>query len=375
MPTLPLIITDVGRQAIIDETNQETLPVTISHVAIGTGTWSPDATATALQNQIKLLPAVGALGVAADTIHVTCTDESTDTYNLGEIGLYTDGGVLFAIYAPGVGTYITAKAADALLLLAADVVLTSVPPGTVDVNGIGFSNPPATEAAPGIAKLATQALVDVGLDDETIVTPLKLETRLSAAIAAILDSAPGTLDTLNELAAALGDDPNFATTVTNAIAGKQPFDNTLTALAAVATAANKLIYATGVDTFATTTLSAFMRTLLDDGDAATARATLGLSAAISDSGKSLSSNGYQKLSNGFIIQWGNGDTTPSYQTGLTVTYPIAFPNAALVALTGSRQIGRIISSLNVTNTTFTAYATDVGGTFAAGLFNWIAIGY
>ena len=39
-------------------------------------------------------------------------------------------------------------------------------------------------------------------------------------IASITDSAPTTLDTLNELAAALGDDPNFATTVTNSIATK-----------------------------------------------------------------------------------------------------------------------------------------------------------
>jgi len=36
----------------------------------------------------------------------------------------------------------------------------------------------------------------------------------------LVDSAPGTLDTLNELAAALGDDPNYATTITNALAGK-----------------------------------------------------------------------------------------------------------------------------------------------------------
>jgi hypothetical protein len=41
-------------------------------------------------------------------------------------------------------------------------------------------------------------------------------------IATITDSAPTTLDTLNELAAALGDDPNFATTVTNSIATKLP---------------------------------------------------------------------------------------------------------------------------------------------------------
>ena len=42
----------------------------------------------------------------------------------------------------------------------------------------------------------------------------------STIVAAITDSAPATLDTLNELAAALGDDPNFATTVTNSLATK-----------------------------------------------------------------------------------------------------------------------------------------------------------
>ncbi|HII1779185.1 TPA: tail fiber protein, partial [Escherichia coli] len=49
-----------------------------------------------------------------------------------------------------------------------------------------------------------------------------------AAIAALVDSSPDALNTLNELAAALGNDPNFATTMTNALAGKQPKDATLT---------------------------------------------------------------------------------------------------------------------------------------------------
>ena len=43
---------------------------------------------------------------------------------------------------------------------------------------------------------------------------------VDTAVSNLIDSAPGALDTLNELAAALGDDANFATTVTNALAGK-----------------------------------------------------------------------------------------------------------------------------------------------------------
>lgn len=55
---------------------------------------------------------------------------------------------------------------------------------------------------------------------------------------------------------------------------KQTLDATLTALAGVTTAADKLIYATGSDAFTTTDLSSYARTLLDDADAATARGTL-----------------------------------------------------------------------------------------------------
>jgi len=48
------------------------------------------------------------------------------------------------------------------------------------------------------------------------------DARADARAALLVDSAPSTLNTLNELAAALGDDPNFATTVTNSIGTKLP---------------------------------------------------------------------------------------------------------------------------------------------------------
>lgn len=48
---------------------------------------------------------------------------------------------------------------------------------------------------------------------------------VTAAVAAVVDAAPAALDTLNELAAALGDDANFATTITNALAAKAPINS------------------------------------------------------------------------------------------------------------------------------------------------------
>ena len=58
----------------------------------------------------------------------------------------------------------------------------------------------------------------ISYDNSTYAT----QTYVGTAISNLVDSSPATLDTLNELAAALGDDPNFATTVATSIGTKQP---------------------------------------------------------------------------------------------------------------------------------------------------------
>ncbi|HAW3418418.1 TPA: phage tail protein [Escherichia coli] len=93
-------------------------------------------------------------------------------------------------------------------------------------------------------------------------TQIATTAFVKSAIAAMVGSAPAALDTLNELAAALGNDPNFSTTITNSLAGKQPKDATLTALAGLSTSKDKLPYFTGEDRAALTALTSVGRAIL-----------------------------------------------------------------------------------------------------------------
>ncbi|EHK9012014.1 phage tail protein [Escherichia coli] len=144
-------------------------------------------------------------------------------------------------------------------------------------------------------------------------TQIATTAFVKSAIAAMVGSAPEALDTLNELAAALGNDPNFATTMLNALAGKQPLDNTLTNLS-------------GKDV-------AGLLTYLGLGEAAKRNVGTGAN-QIPDMGSftlSVSGTGYQKLPSGFILQWGSIGA-PGIAQDVVTHFPIAFPNRCLRVL-------------------------------------------
>lgn len=107
-------------------------------------------------------------------------------------------------------------------------------------------------------------------------TRLATTEFIALAIAALVASSPAALDTLNELAAALGDDPNFATTVTNSLAGKQPSNANLTALSNITAAANKLFGTDAAGNWALQDVTAFSRTILAAANEASARSALGV---------------------------------------------------------------------------------------------------
>ncbi|EEZ3163887.1 phage tail protein [Escherichia coli] len=210
-----------------------------------------------------------------------------------------------------------------------------------------------------------------------------------AAIAALVDSSPDALNTLNELAAALGNDPNFATTMTNALAGKQPKDATLTALAELATSADKLPYFTGADRAALTALTSVGRAILGKTSTQGVLDYLGLGTAskrnvgtgtnqIPDMSAFASGSGYQKLPGGYILQWGSANAGNSASTGISNTFPIPFPSGIVIITTGqidpsytSAQQPAAVGISSPTTTGFIAKSA-ADNTDA---FNYLAIGY
>lgn len=106
-----------------------------------------------------------------------------------------------------------------------------------DVTGLQAAlDAKAALASPALTGTPTTPTAAAGTNTTQVASTAFVQT----AVAALVDAAPGALDTLNELAAALGDDPNFATTVTNGLTAKMDKASNLSDLTNAATARTNL---------------------------------------------------------------------------------------------------------------------------------------
>lgn len=114
------------------------------------------------------------------------------------------------------GSYLGSEVVNANRIIVLQIMSELLIRASFDI--LRIANSSSKEAQLNFANLTDNRIV-LFQDKDIVVAGLD---DITTAIADLVDTSPATLDTLNELAAALGNDPNFATTVTNAIATKLP---------------------------------------------------------------------------------------------------------------------------------------------------------
>ncbi|HFD0333579.1 phage tail protein [Escherichia coli] len=187
-------------------------------------------------------------------------------------------------------------------------------------------------------------------------TQIATTAFVKSAIAGMVGSAPAALDTLNELAAALGNDPNFATTMLNALAGKQPLDNTLTNLSGKDVAG--LLAYLGLGEAAKMSAAA----LVINGNTLTAKIPVVI-------------NGVNRE---FIIQ--ASQISSSASNGV-ITFPSAFPNACIAIFahdfaTASTDLSNVRFYMpGRTSASWTGQNMSTGSESSPATWCWLAIGW
>ncbi|GJL37064.1 hypothetical protein TUM17576_38840 [Enterobacter hormaechei] len=230
--------------------------VKITQMAVGDGGGSlpvPTATQTALISE-KRRAALNSLTVdpanVSQIIAEQVIPEAEGGFWIREIGVFDDAGELIAIancaetYKPVLaeGSGRTQVIRMVLIVSSTDAVTLKIDPSvvlatrkyvddqTIIVKAYAddlmakhlAAADPHTQYAPKASPTLTGTPKAPTAATSTNTTQIATTAFVQAVIAQLIASSPATLDTLNELAAALGNDPNFATTMTNALALKAP---------------------------------------------------------------------------------------------------------------------------------------------------------
>jgi len=216
--------------------------LTLTHMAFGNSTIDPTEDMTALhseQHRCALLnvevEATNPNNLAAEAV----IDSTVGGFWIREVGIYDEDGDLFAVgkypatYKPET-TEGTVKELGVRMILAVsnaeDVIVTyhsGIMQGAANQDlsnltptGQQKFDVKANIASPEFTGTPKAPTATAGTNTTQIATTEFVTAAVAAAISALVDSSPAALDTLKELATALGNDANFSTTVTNALAAK-----------------------------------------------------------------------------------------------------------------------------------------------------------
>ena len=171
------------------------------------------------------------------------------------------------------------------------------------------------------------------------------ETYVETQISNLIDSAPGALETLNELAAALGDNPNFSTTITNLINANETHIDNMATLTGVAKDA------TGLGTFTGSTVSddSDIKTALQDLETAVEGAQAGSAVADRTKTETGSANASHYLT--FVADDNTSATAETVFTDAGITYN---PSSNLLTAGGIN-----VSQFNIDGTTVTSTPAEL----------------
>lgn len=177
---LKLVITDLGKAALLEAENAGFSGVDIKYAKLGDGQHNPQENAEHLENEVAQVDVQAGESLAGNILHLTIHDSTDAVYSVGEIGIYIDGDILFALAAqPSEDGYIIEKDTSADLLLAVDFAITSIDVNSLNFGNTNFLNPPASENKIGSIKTSTALEAINKENNDTALTPKRLFEILS----------------------------------------------------------------------------------------------------------------------------------------------------------------------------------------------------
>lgn len=352
MPTLTLTITDAGLDALVDAQNGVTDAITIAEMGLTNNAFTAAPTLTALPGEFKRLDGIAGQSASANIIHIVAQDNSTDVYDARGLGLYLADGTLFATYAQP--DLIVAKLSIASFLIAVDIAFLDAVDAAIDFGPSTFLYPPATRTVRGTAFLATEALADAGVNDDTIMTPTLVKRVVDAAVNALSAALTATLDA--------------AVTAMNA---------TVNALAGRSITGTGL--ATGGGTLAADRTIAVTASTAAQLQAATDTTTAVPPAAFGALPRTRGATSYEVFPGGTLVQKGQYRSTIAAQGSISITFPVAFADTnydlqltAVIPSAGDYDdfVQEVEGTRSVSGVTLFAQDPSSGGSSSLAGFNW-----